>query len=224
MATRDQLGRAEGLYEAPGPGDAFELRLEDGKGYVFPATAAADGTRLFNARVTNVTPHLDELRAAGVSGVLRRAARPRRGRAPGVRRRRPAGACPLRLARALDHGAPLPRRRLRPPGSRPPLGASSRRSGSRPPRRFPGTCAAPTCAGSRAWYHPGGPGPASPVARAAGRPLPGGSIRARPPPHRRPACRRRRHPPGRRPRGEARARRAREPAAAREARRGPDGS
>jgi len=70
LATRDLLGRAEGLYEAPGPGDALELRLEDAKGYVFPVTADAAGTRLYNARVTNVAAHLDDLRAAGVTGFI----------------------------------------------------------------------------------------------------------------------------------------------------------
>ncbi len=70
LAARDQLGRAEGLYEAPGPGDALELRLEDAKGYVFPATADAAGTRLYNARVTNLAAHLDDLRAVGVTGFI----------------------------------------------------------------------------------------------------------------------------------------------------------
>jgi len=70
LHTRDQLGRAEGLYEAPGPAEHVGLLLEDAKGYEFPADADAAGTRLFNARVTNLAPNLDELRAAGVSTFL----------------------------------------------------------------------------------------------------------------------------------------------------------
>jgi len=66
LHTRDQLGRAEGLCEAPGPARHVGLVLEDAKGYEFPADVGAGGTRLFNARVTNLAPNLDELRAAGV--------------------------------------------------------------------------------------------------------------------------------------------------------------
>ena len=67
LHTRDLLGRAEGLFEAPGPDEHVSLLLEDAKGYEFPAEADAGGTRIFNARVTNLAPNLDELRAAGVS-------------------------------------------------------------------------------------------------------------------------------------------------------------
>ena len=67
LHTRDLLGRAEGLYEAPGPDEHVTLLLEDAKGYGFPAEADAGGTRIFNARVTNLAPNLDELRAAGVA-------------------------------------------------------------------------------------------------------------------------------------------------------------
>jgi hypothetical protein len=67
LHTRDQLGRAEGLYEAPGPDEHVGLLLEDAKGYEFPAEADAGGTRIFNARVTNLAPNLDELREAGVT-------------------------------------------------------------------------------------------------------------------------------------------------------------
>ena len=66
LHTRDRLGRAEGLVGPPGPGEHGALLLEDAKGYVFPAVVDAGGTRLFNARVTNVAAHLGELRAAGV--------------------------------------------------------------------------------------------------------------------------------------------------------------
>jgi collagenase-like PrtC family protease len=66
LHTRDLLGRVEGLYEVPGVGEHVGLLLEDAKGYEFPAEAGADGTRLFNARVTNLAPNLDALREAGV--------------------------------------------------------------------------------------------------------------------------------------------------------------
>ena len=67
LHTRDLLGRAEGLYEAPGPDEHVSLLLEDAKGYEFPAEADAGGTRIFNARVTNLAPNLGELREAGVT-------------------------------------------------------------------------------------------------------------------------------------------------------------
>ena len=70
LHTRDQLGRAEGLFEAPGPARHVGLVLEDAKGYEFPADVDAGGTRLFNARVTNLAPNLEELRAAGVATFL----------------------------------------------------------------------------------------------------------------------------------------------------------
>jgi putative protease len=70
LRTRDQLGRAEGLYKAPGPREQVDLLLEDAKDYRFPATVDAAGTRLFNARVTNLAANLGELAAAGVSAVL----------------------------------------------------------------------------------------------------------------------------------------------------------
>jgi U32 family peptidase len=66
LHTRDQLGRAEGLYAAPGPHEHVDLLLRDAKDYVFPALADARGTRLYNARVTNLAGNLDELRRAGV--------------------------------------------------------------------------------------------------------------------------------------------------------------
>ena len=64
------LGRAEGLYEAPGPDQHVSLLLEDAKGYEFPAEADAGGTRIFNARVTNLAPNLGGLREAGVATFL----------------------------------------------------------------------------------------------------------------------------------------------------------
>jgi len=70
LHARDQLGRAEGLCEVPGPAQHVGLLLADAKGYEFPADVDAGGTRLFNARVTNLAPNLDELRAAGVTTFL----------------------------------------------------------------------------------------------------------------------------------------------------------
>ncbi len=70
LRARDQLGRAEGLFEAPGPREEIALVLEDAKEYRFPAVVDAAGTRLFNARVTNLGANLGELAAAGVSAVL----------------------------------------------------------------------------------------------------------------------------------------------------------
>jgi U32 family peptidase len=67
LHTRDQLGRAEGFFEALGPAEHVELLLEDAKGYTFPVDVDAGGTRVFNARVTNAAPNLNELRDAGVS-------------------------------------------------------------------------------------------------------------------------------------------------------------
>ena len=68
LHTRDQLGRAEGLVAQPARGGHVGLLLTDAKGYEFPAVLDEGGTRLFNARVTNLAANLDELRAAGVSG------------------------------------------------------------------------------------------------------------------------------------------------------------
>ncbi len=70
LHARDQLGRAEGLLAAPGPFEHVGLLLEDAKGYAFPADVGATGTRLYNARVTNLAPNLEELRAAGVTVLL----------------------------------------------------------------------------------------------------------------------------------------------------------
>jgi hypothetical protein len=83
LHARDRLGRAEGLVEAPGPGEHVALLLEDAKGYVVPAEVGHSGTRLFNARVTNLAANLDELRAAGVSAfhVVQRDLSPDEGRA-----------------------------------------------------------------------------------------------------------------------------------------------
>ncbi len=70
LHTRDQLGRAEGLVEPPGTAQHVALMLTDAKGYEFPASVDFGGSRLFNARVTNLAPNLDDLAAAGVRGLL----------------------------------------------------------------------------------------------------------------------------------------------------------
>ena len=70
LHARDRLGRAEGLAPAPERGAHTGLVLEDAKGYRFPADVDATGTRLFNARVTNLAANLAELREAGVSAFL----------------------------------------------------------------------------------------------------------------------------------------------------------
>lgn len=70
LHTRDRLGKAEGLYEALAPGRHVDLSLTDAKGYLFPATVDGGGTRLYNARITNLAANLDELRGAGVTGYL----------------------------------------------------------------------------------------------------------------------------------------------------------
>jgi hypothetical protein len=46
------------------------LTLTDAKGYEFPACVDAGGSRLFNARVTNLAANLDGLAAAGVAAAL----------------------------------------------------------------------------------------------------------------------------------------------------------
>ncbi len=70
LHTRDQLGLAEGLFEPLEGSGCVALSLEDAKGYVFPGEVDRAGTRLFNARVTNLAANLDELRAAGVGRFL----------------------------------------------------------------------------------------------------------------------------------------------------------
>jgi len=70
LRTRDQLGRAEGLVPAPAGAEHRGLVLEDAKGYRFPADVDAAGTRLFNARVTNLAANLTELGEAGVHTFL----------------------------------------------------------------------------------------------------------------------------------------------------------
>ena len=70
LHTRDQLGRAEGLVPAPSGDEHAGLVLEDIKGYRFPADVDEAGTRLFNARVTNLASSLTELRDAGVRAFL----------------------------------------------------------------------------------------------------------------------------------------------------------
>jgi len=70
LHTRDQMARAEGLVEPPVAARHVALVLTDAKGYEFPASVDLGGSRLFNARVTNLAPNLDDLAAAGVTGFL----------------------------------------------------------------------------------------------------------------------------------------------------------
>ena len=70
MVTRDRLGAAEGLVAEPRQTVREDLSLIDEKGFVFPVTVDARGTQIANARVTNVTPHLDDLAGAGVAGLI----------------------------------------------------------------------------------------------------------------------------------------------------------
>ena len=64
------MGRAEGLVEPPGAAQHAALVLTDAKGYEFPTSVDLGGSRLFNARVTNLAPNLDDLAAVGVGGLL----------------------------------------------------------------------------------------------------------------------------------------------------------
>ena len=151
------------------PGRHVGLVLEDAKGYEFPADVDADGTRLFNARVTNLAPISTSCARRRGRDVPRRPGRPRGGGARGVRRRRAGGARALARARALHHRAPLPRRRL-----------THRRRSPAPPR----PCGIIRGRSRRA------------AARGASRPAPsdhsGGYIRDRSSPNRRPPDRHRR--------------------------------
>ena len=70
LHTRDQLGRAEGIVEPPEAAQHAALVLTDAKGYEFPASVDHGGSRLFNARVTNLAPNLGELAVAGVTCLL----------------------------------------------------------------------------------------------------------------------------------------------------------
>jgi U32 family peptidase len=64
LVSRDTLGLAEGL---PVSGS---LTLTDERGYEFPVQVAPGETRIYSSRVTNLCGHLDELAAAGLSGVI----------------------------------------------------------------------------------------------------------------------------------------------------------
>ena len=64
LVSRDTLGQAEGL---PASG---ALVLTDERGYEFPVQVAPGETRVYSSRVTNLCGRLDELSAAGVSGVI----------------------------------------------------------------------------------------------------------------------------------------------------------
>jgi len=70
LVARDRLGLAEGLLDERMTADGAELELVDAKGYVFPVSVDRRGSRLFNARVTDLAGHLAALRQAGVSGFI----------------------------------------------------------------------------------------------------------------------------------------------------------
>ena len=74
LITRDRLGVVEGLVPDLSPGssptDPPALSLVDGKGFVFRAVVDSRGTRIANARVTNLTGKLRELAAAGVGTII----------------------------------------------------------------------------------------------------------------------------------------------------------
>jgi hypothetical protein len=70
LITRDRLGVVEGLVPDRLPADPLALSLVDGKGYVFRAVVDSRGTRIANARVTNLTGKLHELAAAGVRTII----------------------------------------------------------------------------------------------------------------------------------------------------------
>ena len=67
LATRDILGRAEGLVAE---GERSSLELVDAKDFIFPAETAPQGTRIFNSRVTNLAAAQAELAAAGISAAI----------------------------------------------------------------------------------------------------------------------------------------------------------
>ncbi len=69
LVTRDALGRAEGLASGEPLGPA-QLTLTDARGFAFPVAVTAGGTRIANARVTNVAGHLGDLAEAGVTAVI----------------------------------------------------------------------------------------------------------------------------------------------------------
>ena len=70
LITRDRLGVVEGLVPDQPPVEPLMLSLVDGKGFVFRAVVDSRGTRIANARVTNLTGKLHELAAAGVGTII----------------------------------------------------------------------------------------------------------------------------------------------------------
>ena len=67
LATRDVLGRAEGMVAED---EHAALELLDAKDFVFPAEVTPQGTRIFNSRVTNLAAAEAELAAAGVTAAI----------------------------------------------------------------------------------------------------------------------------------------------------------
>jgi putative protease len=70
LLTRDTLGRSEGFVMTASPEQHVRLLLEDVKGFRFPVAVSARGSSIANARVTNLTSHLDALGDAGVEVFL----------------------------------------------------------------------------------------------------------------------------------------------------------
>ncbi len=80
LVSRDTLGLAEGLVDAPGVSNAqgassaqaasVALTLTDARGYAFPVLVVPGETRIFNSRVTNLCGRTADLAAAGVGGVI----------------------------------------------------------------------------------------------------------------------------------------------------------
>jgi len=67
LVTRDVLGHAEGLVA---DGEEVRLELSDAKGFVFPVETSPEGSRIFNARVSNLASVLPDLLEAGVGAAI----------------------------------------------------------------------------------------------------------------------------------------------------------
>ncbi len=70
LVARDRLGVAEGFAPVVGSAGEAGLSLTDDRGFSFTVLVDDRGTRIGNARVTNLTAHLDALQVAGVRGFI----------------------------------------------------------------------------------------------------------------------------------------------------------
>lgn len=70
LVARDRLGVAEGFAPVVGSGGEVGLSLTDDRGFSFTVLVDDRGTRIGNARVTNLTAHLDALQVAGVRSFI----------------------------------------------------------------------------------------------------------------------------------------------------------